>query len=55
MSGWELTDLPDDPTLISQTWETIYKEKVPLSDSQRRAIIQQTLDHKSVLDKVCRS
>ena len=53
MSGWELTDLPDDPALISQTWKKIYTEKVPLSDSQRQAIIKQTLDHKSVLEKVC--
>jgi polysaccharide pyruvyl transferase CsaB len=53
MSGWELTDLPDDPTLISQTWKKIYTQKVPLSDSQRQAIITRTLDHKGVLDKVC--
>ena len=55
MTGWELTDLPHDPALISQTWKKIYTQKVPLSDSQRRAIIDQTLDHKSVLEKVCGS
>jgi polysaccharide pyruvyl transferase WcaK-like protein len=53
MSGWELTDLPNDPVLISQTWEKIYSQKVPLSDSQRQAIITRTLDHKAVLEKVC--
>jgi polysaccharide pyruvyl transferase CsaB len=53
MSGWELTDLPDNPTLISQTWERIYQQKIPLSDSQRQAIITRTLDHKTVLEKVC--
>ncbi len=55
MSGWELTELPNDPLLINRTWKKIYSEKVPLGDSQRQAIIDQTLDHKAVLEKVCGS
>ncbi len=53
--GWELADLPNNPDAISQIWQTVYQQAIPLSESQHQNLIEQTLAHKAVLEKVCQS
>jgi hypothetical protein len=45
LTGWELADLPRDPTQISQVWLQQYTHQHRLAMDQRQAVIHQALTH----------
>ncbi len=53
MPGWELTDLPENPNLISTAWLEHYANGDPLSSVQIQAFIDRAYLHQSVLLEVC--
>ncbi len=51
MPGWDLTSLPDDPHIISQTWMEHYANGDPLSPDQILSLVDRALMHRDVLSE----
>ena len=49
LPGWELTQLPDDPNLISQTWLKHYANGDPLTTDQIQSLVDRALMHRDLL------
>ena len=49
MPGWELTQLPDDPNLIAQTWLEHYANGDPLAPEQIQSLVDRALIHQDLL------
>ena len=49
MPGWDLAQLPDDPTLISQTWLKHYANGDPLTTDQIQSLVDRALMHRDLL------
>lgn len=49
MPGWDLTQLPDDPNSISQTWLEHYVNGDPLSPHQIQSLVDRALMHQDLL------
>lgn len=49
MPGWDLSQLPDDPNLISQTWLKYYANGDPLTNDQIQSLIDRALMHQDLL------
>lgn len=47
--GWELDQMPDDPTVISTTWMENYANGEPLSKAQIQSLVDRALIHREVL------
>jgi polysaccharide pyruvyl transferase CsaB len=45
LTGWELAELPHDPSQISQVWLQQYTHQHQLATDQRQAVIHQALTH----------
>jgi polysaccharide pyruvyl transferase CsaB len=52
LPGWELTEIPDTPNQISQTWIEHYANGDPLSADQIQFRVDRALIHREVLHKV---
>ncbi|MBD2741196.1 polysaccharide pyruvyl transferase CsaB [Coleofasciculus sp. FACHB-1120] len=50
LPGWDLTQLPDDPNLISQTWLEHYVNGDPLSPHQIQSLVDRALMHRDLLN-----
>ncbi|MCL6435811.1 MAG: polysaccharide pyruvyl transferase CsaB [Leptolyngbyaceae cyanobacterium HOT.MB2.61] len=51
LPGWELSAIPDNPNLISQTWIEQYANGSPLSGDQIQFLVDRALIHQEVLQK----
>jgi polysaccharide pyruvyl transferase CsaB len=51
LPGWELTEIPDNPNQISQTWIEHYANGDPLSADQIQFRVDRALIHREVLHK----
>lgn len=49
LPGWELTQLPNDPNLISQTWLKHYANGDPLTTAQIQSLVDRALMHRDLL------
>jgi polysaccharide pyruvyl transferase CsaB len=49
LPGWELAQLPDDPSIISQTWLEHYANGDPLSSDQIQSLVDRALMHRDLL------
>lgn len=52
MPGWELSQLPDDPNLMTQTWLEHYANGEPLSADQVHSLVDRALMHRELLHEV---
>lgn len=50
--GWELNQMPNEPTVISTTWIKHYANGEPLSKAQIESLVDRSLIHREVLQKV---
>lgn len=50
--GWELSDLPADPNLISQSWLAYYANGEPLADIKIKSLVDQAKMHQELLHQV---
>ncbi len=50
--GWNLSDLPDDPNLISQTWVEHYKNGQQILPEKIQSLVNSALTHRDVLHQV---
>lgn len=51
LPGWELAQIPDQPSQISKIWIDLYNNPNPLSSDQIQSLIHQTLTHKNLLQQ----
>jgi polysaccharide pyruvyl transferase CsaB len=51
MPGWDLANLPDDPSVISRTWIEHYANGDPLSTEKIQFLVDRALIHREVLRK----
>ncbi|MGA7931963.1 MAG: polysaccharide pyruvyl transferase CsaB [Kovacikia sp.] len=51
LPGWDLAELPDNPSQISQTWIELYANGDPLSADQIQFRVDRALIHQEVLHK----
>jgi len=49
LPGWELAQLPDDPSIISQAWLEHYANGDPLSSDQIQSLVDRALMHRDLL------
>ncbi|HEY9296315.1 MAG TPA: polysaccharide pyruvyl transferase CsaB [Phormidium sp.] len=49
--GWELTEIPDDPKLITQTWLDCYANGDSLSPAQIQSLVDRALIHRELLNQ----
>lgn len=49
LPGWDLAQLPDDSTLISQTWLKHYANGDPLTSNQIQSLVDRALMHRDLL------
>lgn len=49
--GWELTEIPDDPKLITQTWLDCYANGDSLSPAQIQSLVDRALIHQELLNQ----
>ncbi|HEY9743069.1 MAG TPA: polysaccharide pyruvyl transferase CsaB [Coleofasciculaceae cyanobacterium] len=49
LPGWDLAQLPDDSTLISQTWLKHYANGDPLTSNQIQSLVDRALMHRELL------
>ncbi len=49
LPGWELAEMPEDPTLISQTWIEQYANGEALNKAQIQSLVDRALMHQEVL------
>lgn len=52
LPGWNLTDLPNNPQLISQTWIQHYTNGQPISPKIIQSLVDAALQHRDLLIKV---
>lgn len=52
LPGWDLTQLPDDPNLISQTWLEHFVNGEPLTRDQIQSLVDRALMHRDLLAEV---
>lgn len=50
--GWDLTEIPDDPNLIAQTWLDCYANGDSLSPAQIQSLVDRALIHRDLLHQV---
>lgn len=50
--GWELSQIPDDPHLITQTWLDHYANGDPLSADQIQSLVDRALIHRELLHEI---
>lgn len=50
--GWELSNLPEDPNLISQSWLEHYTNGQALSDIKIKSIVDRARMHQELLHEV---
>lgn len=53
LPGWKLTELPDDPSIISSVWLEYYAHGTALSHNHLRALVNQALMHQEIFKQVC--
>ncbi|MDJ1179750.1 polysaccharide pyruvyl transferase CsaB [Roseofilum sp. BLCC_M91] len=51
LPGWELDQLPENPSQISQTWIEFYQHRQPLTPAQLEGIRSQTMEHQQLLHR----
>jgi polysaccharide pyruvyl transferase CsaB len=51
MPGWDLAQLPEDPTLMSQTWLEHYANGDSLTPEQIQSLVDRALMHKDLLSE----
>ncbi|MGA9378626.1 MAG: polysaccharide pyruvyl transferase CsaB [Phormidium sp.] len=49
--GWKLTEIPDDPKLITQTWLDCYANGDSLSSTQIQSLVDRALIHRELLNQ----
>ena len=52
MPGWDLTQMPDDPNVLSQTWLEHYVNGDPLAPEQIQSLVDRALMHRELLSEV---
>ncbi len=55
LPGWDLAQLPDDSTLISQTWLKHYANGDPLTSNQIQSLVDRALMHRDLLTEALSS
>ncbi|MBR8830441.1 MAG: hypothetical protein N5P05_000088 [Chroococcopsis gigantea SAG 12.99] len=49
LTGWEMSDIPDDPHLISRAWLDFYANGEPLAPAKKESLIDRALMHRDIL------
>ncbi|MEO0968022.1 MAG: polysaccharide pyruvyl transferase CsaB, partial [Cyanobacteria bacterium J06639_18] len=49
LPGWDLTSLPDDPSLISKAWIEYYANGEALSQDRLQFMLDRALIHREIL------
>lgn len=52
MPGWELTQLPEDPNIMSQAWLEHYANGSPLTPDQIQSLVDRALMHRDLLHEL---
>lgn len=52
LPGWELSELPDDPNIISTAWLETYVNGDPLTVAQINSLVDRALIHRDILTQV---
>jgi polysaccharide pyruvyl transferase WcaK-like protein len=50
--GWDVADLPDDPSLISRTWVEYFCHGHSLPSAKIQSLVNQALIHRDLLGEV---
>jgi len=50
--GWDVADLPDDPSLISRTWVEYFRHGHSLPSAKIQSLVNQALIHRELLGEV---
>lgn len=53
LPGWKLTELPDDPNIISNAWLEYYVNGKALNRNHLQSLVDQALIHQEIFKQVC--
>ncbi|XTZ10946.1 MAG: polysaccharide pyruvyl transferase CsaB, partial [cyanobacterium endosymbiont of Rhopalodia yunnanensis] len=53
LPGWKLTELPDDPNIISNAWLEYYVNGKALNRNHLQSLVDRALIHQEIFKQVC--
>lgn len=53
LPGWKLTELPDDPNIISSMWLEYYANGKALKRNHLQSLVDRALIHKEIFKRIC--